>query len=57
MSPRVAESLTGEIKLRYLAGRGPRKALVFDGAGRNAGVEVNGDLRKLLRPLHGVLKD
>ncbi|NLS77682.1 MAG: hypothetical protein GXY76_10525 [Chloroflexi bacterium] len=57
MSPRVAESLTGEIKLRYLAGRGQRKALVFEGAGRNAGVEVNGDLRKLLRPLHGVLKD
>ena len=52
-----SESLTGQVKLRYLAGRGPRKDLVYEGAGRNAGIEINGDLPKLLGPLHGVLTD
>lgn len=47
MGPRVAESLRGrvDVRLSHLSDRG---TALFEGTGRNAGIEVNGDISRLM---------
>ena len=46
MGMRVAESLVAEIEIKLVATKGK---LIFEGTGRNAGLEVAGDLERLLQ--------
>lgn len=49
MSGRVAESIDARIKLQLHALEGGREHLVYEDLGRNAGLEVSGDIDRLLR--------
>jgi len=48
MGMRVPESLQSTIEVRLTKSRGNDRALVFEGKGRYAGLEVAGDLERLL---------
>ena len=48
MTGRVPESLDGEVSIRLSATAAGRSTPIYSGRGRNAGVEMVGDLRQLL---------
>lgn len=48
MAGRVPESLQASVAVRLLARRGGASSLIFEGVGRNAGLEVVGDRARLL---------
>jgi hypothetical protein len=50
MHMRVDETMKASVKVRLSALDGFRKALIFEGEGQHAGLEVVGDLSMLLRP-------
>jgi tocopherol cyclase len=49
MHMRVDETMKAKLHIKLFAVDGLRKRLIFEGTGRNAGLEVQGDISKLLR--------
>jgi hypothetical protein len=49
MAPRVAESLSGTIRVRFWDRRQTPARLMYEGKGRHAGVEITGDTGQLLK--------
>jgi hypothetical protein len=48
MLERVAETMTSEIDLRFYRVEGGRESVVYEGTGRNACLEAQGDLHRIL---------
>ena len=48
MGVRVAESLSASVEVRLTRLRGRQATVIFEGTGRYAGLEVEGDLERLL---------
>jgi hypothetical protein len=46
MDGRIAESMTSEIRVRLSSLEGSRQHLIFEGRGRNAGLEIAGEIGK-----------
>jgi hypothetical protein len=49
MGVRVPETLLGQVTARLSRFDGQREAILFEGTGRNAGIEVVGDVDRLLK--------